>query len=141
MKKKMPPLILDRIIDQSNLFFLSLIEYRRIEYIGIIDDITSTHVKAYTFENIRPNSINQEDFLSTAIQWYYRESDFKPLSISLSSLGLTSLTSPLFKTFDLNGISRIVGNPFIYSKYSESTTKKKKVLSIPEGIAITLKKV
>jgi hypothetical protein len=141
MKIKAPPLILEKISDETNLHFLSFIEYKRREYVGIIDNITQHHVKAYIFENIRPNSIKLNDFMSTAIKWYYSESYKKPLSISISQQGLSNLTSPLYKQFDINGISRIVGQPFIFDHFTTQSVKKKKVLQIPEGIEIRLKKV
>ena len=139
-KKKIPPLIIEKIIDDTNLYFLSVIEFKRNEYLGIIDDITPTHVKAYTFENIRPNSIQANEFISTITRWYYAESFRMPLSIALSQQGLTRATAPLFKSFDINGVSRIVGNPFIFSHFTQSSTKKRKVLPIPEGIEIKLRK-
>lgn len=140
-KVKIPPLIIERIADDTNLGFLSVIEFRRTEYFGIIDNITHTHVKAYTFENIRPDAISVNEFISTIIRWYYSESYYKPLSVSLSRLGLTSITAPLYKNFELNGVSRIVGNPFMYSQFNEAQTKKKKIVPIPEGIPITLRKI
>jgi hypothetical protein len=140
MKRKIPPLIIEKIIDETNLYFLSVIEFRRMEYLGVINDITATHIKAYTFENIRPNSIQSQDFLSLIIQWYYADSFRKPLSISLSQNGMTGLTAPLYKSFELNGVSRIIGNPFIFSQFTECSTKKRKVLPIPEGIEIRLRK-
>jgi hypothetical protein len=139
-KKKIPPLIIDRVMDESNLCFLSLVEYRRMEYIGIIDNITDTHVKIFALDFIRPNTIPRTLLLSTAIRWFYEYSDRKPLSIILSQMGLTHASSPLYKSFELNGISRIVGNPFSYRHFTEQKTKKKKVLSIPEGITVTFKK-
>ena len=140
-KRKIPPLIVERLVDDTNLCFLSLIEYRRVEYIGIINDITNTHVKAYTFENERPDVISINDFISAITKWYYSESYQKPLSISLSQHGYTQITAPLFKSFELAGVSRIVGNPFIFSHLAEENTRKKKVLAIPEGIPVTLKRL
>lgn len=139
-KRKIPPLIIERISDNSNYGFLSVIEFRREEYLGIIDNITSTHVKAYTFEDIKPNSIAVNDFLTKIIRWYYAESFSKPLSVSLSKTGLTGITAPLYKSFDLNSVSRIVGNPFLYPQFNEVSIKKRKILPICEGIPIVLKK-
>lgn len=140
MKRKIPALIIERITDDSNLQFLSVIEFKRNEYLSVIDNITNTHVKAYTFDNIRPNTIEINAFLSTIIRWYYAESFCKPLSISLSKQGMTGMTAPLYKSFEINGVSRIIGNPFIFPQFTETSTRKKKILAIPEGIQITLKK-
>lgn len=141
MKIKAPPLILEKVSDETNLHFLSFIEYKRKDYVGVIDNITQHHVKAYVFENIRPNSINLNDFMTTVIKWYYSESYKKPLSISISQQGLSNITSPLYKQFDINGISRIVGQPFIFDHFNNQSVKKKKVLQIPEGIEIKFKKL
>jgi hypothetical protein len=140
MKKQIPPLIIDKICDTSNLHFLSLIEYKRTEYIGIIDNITNTHVKAYVLDLAKPAIIDIVDFLSNSIKWFYEHSDKTPISLYVSQKGLTPYSTHMYKSFELNGVSRIVGNPFIFSHFFESSTRKRKVLPISDYIEIRLKK-
>lgn len=139
-RKTLPPLIIDKVSDQSNLLFLSLIEYKRHEYLGIIDDITDSHLKAYVIELNKPSVYPVNEFLSHSIRWFYSQSFNYPLSFFLSENGLTPNLTHMYKIFELNGISRVLGNPFMFKDLNESSSKKRKVLPIPEGIEIRFKK-
>lgn len=140
MRKKIPPLAIDYVIDDTNLHLLSIIEYKRNEYIGIIDNVTSSTVKVYLMDHDKPNSLSSNELLSQAIYWYYQSSAKHPLSVELAIQGLSPLTSAMYRSFDINGISRIVGNVFEFPDLTKNIVKRRRVLPIQEGIEIKLKK-
>jgi hypothetical protein len=89
----------------------------------------------------KPNSISSNELLSQAIYWYYTAAEKHPLSVELAINGLSPLTSAMYRSFDINGISRIVGNAFEFPDLTKNVVKRRRVLPIQEGIEIKLKKL
>ena len=140
-KKKIPPLIIEHFADTSNLCFISLIEYKRENYLGVIDNITDTELNAFILSHAKPEVIEAEDFLRFAVRWFYKSSGKYPLSFEFARLGLSSKIQPLYKTFDLSYVSRVVGKPFIFDNLNASTKiKRRRVVQVPEYVEIKFKK-
>jgi len=140
-KKKIPPLIIEHFADTSNLCFISLIEYKRENYLGVIDNITDTELNAFILSHAKPEVIEAEDFLRFAVRWFYRSSGKYPLSFEFARLGLSNKIQPLYKTFDLGYVSRVVGKPFIFDNLNASTKiKRRRVVQVPEYVEIKFKK-
>ena len=140
-KKKIPPLIIEHYMDTTNLCFVSLIEYKREQYLGIIDNITDTELNAFILNHAKPEVIGADDFIKFAIRWFYKSSGKYPLSFEFARLGLSNKIQPLYKTFDLSYVSRVVGKPFIFDNLNASTKiKRRRVVQVPEYVEIKFKK-
>ena len=140
MRKKIPKLNIEQFEVPENLHLISIIEYKRQEFVCIIDNITPSEVRAFVIERSHPESLTIPELISNAIYWFYHKSNDHQLSIYLSSKGLTAKVNPLYQIFDIKGISRVVGNAFEFSKLSVSKVKKRRVLPISETIEIKFKK-
>jgi hypothetical protein len=140
-KKKIPPLIVEYFADTSNSCFISLIEYKREQYVGVIDNITDTELSAYILSHAKPENISVEDFLKLVVRWFYKSSEKYPLSFEMTRLGITNRTQPLYKIFELGYISRVVGKPFMFKELNASTKiKRRRILPLPEYVEIKFKK-
>jgi hypothetical protein len=80
-----------------------------------------------------------QQFLSVANLWFYGASDDHPLSVELAAKGLTDVLSPIYKTFDANYVSRIIGTTFNHAN-TESKIKRRKAIPVVEGTPVRLKK-
>ena len=140
-KKKIPPLIIEHFMDTANLCVISLIEYKREQYLGIIDNITDSELNAFILSHAKPEIISQNDFIRFAIRWFYKSSGKYPLSFEFARLGMTNRIQPLYKTFDLGYVSRVVGKPFIFDQLNAGTKiKRRRVVQVPEYVEIKFKK-
>ena len=140
-KKKIPPLIIEHYADTSNLCFISLIEYKRENYLGIIDNITDTELNVFILNHAKSDTLPASDLIKFAIRWFYRSSDRYPLSFEFARLGLSSKIQKVYKTFDLGYVSRIIGKPFIFESLNSGTRiKRRRVVQVPEYVEIKLKK-
>lgn len=139
-KKKIPPLVIENIKDKANLYYLSLIEYKRESYLAIIDNITSNEISAYVLDYAQQEKIDMQHFLSITNHWFYKSANKHPLSFEIAKLGLTSQLSPLYRTFDVNYISRVVGHPFSFDLSPRTKVKRRKAVALPATIEIRLKK-
>jgi hypothetical protein len=125
--------------DTGTASFISLIECKGQHYLCIIDRISQTEITAYVLDFAEAENIPIHHFLSIANIWFYGSSDRHPLSVELAKKGLTDVLSPIYKTFDINFVSRVVGTTFEFAD-SESKIKRRRAIPIAEGTPIRLKK-
>jgi hypothetical protein len=140
MKKKIPALVIEHVKEPVNLFYLSIIEYKRENYLTVIDNITKSDVSAFVLDYTNQEKINTLDFLSLVNNWFYQSAHLHPLSFELSKHGLSDVMAPLYRTFELNSVSRIVGHPFSFNLEPSSKVKRRKVSITPSTVEIWLKK-
>lgn len=139
-KKKIPDLKIEHVNGSGALLYLALIEYKREEYLCIVDNIKPGEIDAYVLDYADQEKVNIKNFLQVVTQWFYAKSDIHPLSVELSRHGLTSWAAPIYRTFDSTYVSRIVGNGFSFDQMQKSKVKRRRVVPLPEGIEVILKK-
>lgn len=140
MKKKMPPLALEVSQTQANALYLSLIEHKRENYLGIVDNISDTEVVAYILDFAEQEGLSIPWLLSIANIWYYRSSNRHPFSYELARLGLTQKTQCILRTYDVNNVARVVGMPFTYEIDKRPKVRRRRVVPVPQGVEIILKR-
>jgi len=113
-RKKIPPLPIEHVSDASNLHITSLLRYRDVNYLVIIDNITADEIHAYVLDACQTTKIDLKNFLTLAVTWFYKSSEMHPLSFEISKNGLTEILSPIYRTFDLCHVTRLVGAEFKY---------------------------
>ena len=139
-KKKAPELKLEHVQGKINHHFLCLLEYRRENFLCIIDNLTPEIVGAYVLDYAEQEGIMVDRLLSLATEWFYSKSDDHPLSVEIAKLGLTDQLAPIYRTFDSTYVSRVVGHSFSYEGMLKNKVRRRRVIPIPEGIAIKLKR-
>lgn len=139
-KKQIPRLIIEP-ADTENFKFLSVLEYRKKDYLVVVDSITTDKVSAYVLDFASQEKINMEHLLSVIIDWFYKRSEKHPLSFEFSKLNLTSQVNKIYKSFELVNVTRLVGYDFKYSLIAAPKIKRRRITKIPAGVEISLKKV
>ena len=139
-KRKIPELKIEHVTEGANLKFLALLEYKREQYLVIVDNITPTEIGAYVMDYADQESIPVNEFLSIVTRWFYGNSERHPLSVEIARHGLTERIAPIYRTFDAQFVSRIIGNAFTYSKMNASKVRRRRVVPIPAGVEVRLKK-
>lgn len=139
-KKRIPELKIEAIHEAVNLHFLCMLEYKRENYLCVIDNITPSTIGAYVLDYVDQENIPLNSLLGVITRWFYGKSDKHPLSVELAALGLTEQIAPIYRTFDTAYVARLVGNAFTYEGMNKSRVRRRRVVAISEGIAIHLKK-
>lgn len=137
---KTPPLVFEELQDKSNLIFLTLIEFKKVKYLTIIENVVEDEIQAYVLDNLAAEGVNQEWFLSIATRWYYSASERYPLSFEFAKIGQGDVVKKVVKTFNINSTSRVIGKLFVFPINSKPKVKRRKVNPIPETIEIKFKK-
>lgn len=139
-KKKQPELKVEHVSSLANLHVLSLLEYKRDTFLCVLDNITSSEIGAYVLDYAEQEHVPVAQFLSVVWRWFYGTSERHPLSVEIAKHGLTETVAPIYRTFDTTYVSRIVGHSFSYEGMQKTKVRRRRVVPIPEGVAIKLKK-
>lgn len=136
---KAPPLIFENLEDASNLIFLTLLEFKKVKYLTVIENVVDDEIQAYVLDQLQAEGVDQEWFLSVATRWFYSSSDRYPLSFEFAKMGKGDVVRKVLKTYNINSISRVIGKLFTYPLNAKPKVKRRKVNPIPETIPIRLK--
>lgn len=139
-KKRIPELKIELVNGVGNLLYLSLIEYKREEYLCVVDNIRFSEIDAYVLDYADQEKIDVKNFLQVVTRWFYAKSDVHPLSVEFARHGLTQWVAPIYRTFDSTYVSRIVGHGFSFDAMNKSKVRRRRVVPLPEGIEVVLKK-
>lgn len=137
---KAPPLVYEELQDQSNHLFLTLVEYKRVKYLTIIENVVDDEIQAYLLDLLEAEGVDQEWFMTVARRWYYSAADRYPLSFEFAKLGKGDVVEKIRKTFNINSISRVIGRLFTYPMNTKPKVKRRKVVAISPAIEIKFKK-
>lgn len=139
-KKKIPTLVVEFAADHGNFFFLSVIEYRKENYLVIVDNVTEETVGAYVLDFAQQEGIDLQQLISVVTTWFYRGSYNYPLSFEFSRLGMAAHTNRIYKNFELAHVTRLIGNDFKYALLTAPKIKRRRVSMIPAGVEVTLRR-
>jgi len=139
-KRKIPALIIERAEDQGNYYFLSVLEYRRENYLVVVDNITDEEVGAYVLDYAQQEGMNLKDLMTVVTQWFYRASYRYPLSFEFSRLGISPRTNRIYKTFELAHVTRLIGKDYKFDLQVPPKVRRRRVNRIPAGVEIKLKR-
>lgn len=139
-KKSIPSLVVERAEDQGNYFFLSVLEFRKENYLVIVDNITDEGIGAYVLDFAQQEGIELKQLISVVTEWFYRGSYKYPLSFELSRRGMAMHTNRIYKNFELAHVTRLIGNDFRYDLAAAPKIKRRRVSMIPAGVEVKLKK-
>jgi hypothetical protein len=134
-KKKISNLIVEHVADTANMMMLSLLEHRHEQYLVIVDNITEDELTAYVLDFAQQEGIDLAAFVSIAGDWE-RSGVRHPLSFELSRLGLSEVTQPIYKTFALAHVRRLVGRGFSTDLRGHGRIKRRRVPVIPQYVEI-----
>ena len=140
MKKRIPSLVVERAEDQGNYFYLSVLEYRKQNYLVVIDNITDDEVQAYVLDVAPQAGIDVKQLISVITYWFYKGSGRYPLSFEFSRLGISPMTNKIHRTFELAHVTRLIGKDFVYLLSAPPKIRRRRVNKIPAGVEIKLKR-
>jgi hypothetical protein len=139
-KRKIPGLVVEFASDTGNAFFLSVLEYRRENYLVVVDNISADEVNAFVLDFAQQEGIDLKQLMSVITTWFYRGSHHYPLSFEFSRLGITHRTNRILKTFELTHVTRLIGRDFRYDLFEVPKVRRRRVNRIPAGVEVRLKR-
>ena len=136
---KIPPLVFEHVEEELNYVFLTLIEYKRVKYLTIVENLIDDEIHAYSLDNLTAEGIDYNWFMGVAIRWFYSASDRYPLSFEFTKIGQGDIVKKVLKTFNINSASRIIGKLFVYNTQVKPKIRRRKIQPLVELESIKFK--
>jgi len=132
IKENIIPLIIERHPeDYEGYPFITLIQQSRRTFLTIVDNMERNTLNTFILDLCVPEEVNEKQIIEVATVWYEYSRDKYPISIEFSKKGLTLQTSKIYRTFNVEYISRIIGPVpnFPMTTSGKVRRKKKKIIS------------
>jgi len=89
--------------------FITLIQYRDKQLLGIVDNTTDKMIKAYVLDLCGPSKINEEHVIEIAKKWYATSKDRYPISFEFSKMGIAGTVNVIYRSFAVGFVTRVIG--------------------------------
>lgn len=89
--------------------FITLIQYRKTHVLSIVDNSDDQSIKLYVLDLCGPEHVKEEKVIEIAAQWYEVSKTQHPLSVEFSKRGVTSETGKIYRTFNTEFVTRVIG--------------------------------
>jgi hypothetical protein len=136
-KKTTVPLVVEPYPkDYTGLPFLTLIQFRKQPMLVIVDNVDDQLIKAYVLDLCGPEQVDEEKVILAASEWYAQNKSNYPVSIEFSRRGMTNETSRIYRTFDVEFVSRVIGPAPEFPMNLVKSVKRRRRKAVPQGVEI-----
>lgn len=131
------PLIIEAHPDNYNGYpFITLIQYRNQHVLAVIDNMTAKKVKAYVLDLCGPANVDEEEIINVAAEWYEFDYERHPISIEFSKRGLSGHVSKIYREFNVDFVTRIIGPVPRFDMSTVHSIKRRRRKIVPLGMEI-----
>ncbi len=116
--------------------FITLIQYRKTHVLSIVDNSDDQSIKLYVLDLCGPEHVKEEKVIEVAASWYENNRTQHPLSVEFSRRGLTSETGKIYRTFNTEFVTRVIGPLPRFEMTEIIRVKRRKRKPIPPGVEI-----
>lgn len=136
-KKTSAPLIVEKHpVEYTGYPFVTVIVYRKQPMLAIIDNFDDETIKAYILDYCGAEGVNEEQLIVAAAEWYVNSNQLFPISIEFSRRGMTNETSRVYRSLNVEYISRVIGPVPKFPMSSVKNVKRRRRKSIPQNVEI-----
>ena len=117
--------------------FITLIQYRKEHILTLIDNSDAKTVKAYVLDMCSQVGVNEELLISVAGHWYEQNGLYRyPVSFTLSQYGLAGEASKIYRTFNIEHITRVIGPLPKFEMKEIKSVKRRRRKPVPPGVEV-----
>ena len=121
--------------------FITLIQQHATHVLTIVDDVDEKRLRAFVLDLCGPSGVNEEQVINVAAEWYQSARERYPLSIEFSKRNLAQQMAPVFRTFNIDFITRIIGPVPKFSMNTSPSVRRRRRKPIPEGMTVNRRQV
>lgn len=89
--------------------FITLIQYRKSHVLSIVDNSDDENIHLYVLDLCGPENVKEEKVIEVASNWYDVSKNVHPLSVEFSRRKLTSEMGRIYRTFNTEFVTRVIG--------------------------------
>jgi hypothetical protein len=141
MKKRtrgnpMPLIIEEHPANYDGYPFITLIQYRDEHFLSVVDNADDKTINAFILDWCGPEGIDEDTFVRLVSGWWENSRERFPISFEFSRLGITQSTSRIYKTFNIEFVTRVIGPLPKFDMSETSSVKRRKRKAVPEGMEV-----
>lgn len=138
-KRDIPDLIVETNCDPLSFDFLTVLEFDGRTHLVIIDNIFENMVYAYVLDEAIQRKMNLEALIPIISKW--AELPLEPLSFLFARLGVARQTSLIFKSFEVTGITRLIGASYKFNISANSKIKRRRIIERTDLPAVDIGRI
>lgn len=136
-KKSPAPLIVEpHPKDYTGFPFITLIQYRKQPMLTIVDNATDDIIRAFVLDLCGPERVDEELIIRVVAEWYTTNKTTFPVSVEFSRLGLAGITSKIYRTLNVEFVSRVIGPVPRYPMTTVKSVKRRRRKPISEAVEV-----
>lgn len=116
--------------------FITLIQHRNQHVLGIVDNSDDKTVRAFVLDLCGPENVNELSVIHVATTWFYTQKQRYPLSFEFSRQGMTETVSKIYRTYNVEFITRVIGPLPKYDMTSVQSVRRRRRKALPPGTEI-----
>lgn len=116
--------------------FITLVQYNDQHLLTIIDNCDNKNIKAFVLDLCGPEGVNEEHIIKVATYWFNNNREQYPVSFEFSKLGISSITSKIYRTFPKEFVSRVIGPVPVFEMSQVHKTRRRRRKSVPNGVVV-----
>lgn len=106
--------------------FITYIQFHNSNVLAIVDNVHQKQLQCYVLDLCQPLEVDEKVLIEAAASWYNSSSHRLPLSVYLNQNGLGEVVAKVYRTYNIEFITRIVGPLFTYPITEVVVTRRKK---------------
>jgi hypothetical protein len=122
--------------DYSGFPFITLIQYRKHPMLTIVDNASDDVIRAFVLDLCGPERVDEELIIQVAADWYVNERGNLPISIQFSKLGISAHTAKIYRSLNVEFVSRVIGPVPKYPMTNVKSVKRRRRKAISSAALV-----
>lgn len=106
--------------------FITYIQFHNSDVLVLVDNIHNKQLQCYVLDLCQPEEVDEAMIIDVAAEWYNSHSHRLPLSVFINQLGLDTNANKIYRTYNIEYMTRVVGPLFTYPINEVVITRRKK---------------
>lgn len=136
-----PLIVEDHPDDYEGYPFITLIQYRRSHVLSIVDNSDDQNIKSYVLDLCGPERVDEQKIIEIAAYWYKHHRTEHPLSVELSRKGITAEAGRIYRTFNIEFVTRVIGPLPRFDMTETVRVKRRKRKPVPTGVEVVKRSI
>lgn len=116
--------------------FITLIQHRNQHVLTIVDNADDKVVRAFVLDLCGPENVNELIVINAASTWFYTQKQRYPLSFEFSRLGISNIVSKIYRTYNVEFITRVIGPLPKYDMQAVQSVRRRRRKAVSPGTEI-----
>jgi hypothetical protein len=116
--------------------FITLIQHRTHHVLAVVDNASDKQIRGFILDLCGPEGVDETVIIKVAAEWYFSGKTRYPLSFEFSKKGLADEAAKIYRTYNTEFVTRVIGPLPKYEMSEIHSVKRRKRKMLPPGLEI-----